>query len=170
MNFSLPPKPGSSGATLIEAVISIGVLAVAIPMVFGTLAESGKTGMSSRAETRAAWIIPACMDEIRASREGRPQYLTATSSGQSFPPAGDVWALAFAEDGRPIGRLSKAAYEKGSKQLEGKTIRYIATLASTQDTVKAGFPPMLRVNLTIEYPAAAGVEKRRKLEFHTRMP
>jgi type II secretory pathway pseudopilin PulG len=158
------------GATLVEAVIAIGVLSVAIPMVFGTLAESGKTGMSSQAETRATWIIPACMDEIRASREGRPQHFTATTVGQTFPPTGDIWALGFSDEGKPLGKLSKVEYEKGTKQLDGKTVRYIATLSSTQDVVRDGFPAMLRVDLTLEYPAAVGAAKRNKLDFHTRIP
>ena len=78
------------GVTLVESVIAVGVLAVAVPLVFGALAQAGKSGFSSQAETRSTWMIPACLDEIQASRAGRPQYFTATTSGQPFPPAGDI--------------------------------------------------------------------------------
>jgi hypothetical protein len=170
MNAPHSPVSGKSGATLVEAVIAIGVLAVAIPMVFGTLAVSGKTGMSSQAETRATWIIPACMDEIRASREGKPRYFPATTTGQIFPPAGDIWALGFSAEGKALGKLSIAEYEKGAKELGGKSLRYIVKFSSSEDVVRKGYPAMLRVDLTLEYPAAAGAAKRDKLDFHTRMP
>jgi type II secretory pathway pseudopilin PulG len=160
----------SRGATLIEAVIAVGVLAVAIPLVFGALVEGGRSGASSQAETRSTWMIPACMDEIRASRDGKPQYFTPTHVGEAFPPAGDVWALAFSQDGRPVGKMSKALYDKGARELDGKPIRYIASIKSTPDTVKAGMTPMLKVQISLEYPSAVKSAKRYKFDFHTRIP
>lgn len=160
-----------SGATLVEAVIAVGVLAVAIPMVFGALAESGKSGLASRAETRSAWIIPVCMAEIRASRDGRPQVFTPTLAGQAFPPAGEVWALAFSADGRLVGKLTKALYETGVRELDGENIRYIAALSATpEDGPEAGAVPLSRVTIALEYPAALRAAKREKLDFHTRVP
>lgn len=170
----MTPQPPAitrrQGSSLIEAVIAIGVLAVAIPLVFGALAESGKSGFASQAETRSTWIIPACMDEVRASREGRPQYFTPTVTGQTFPPSGAVWALAFAADGKPIGKLSKALYESGTRELNGKSVRYIAKLSSAAVTAPSGTTPMLRVDISLEYPASQKAVKRGKLDFHTRIP
>ncbi len=96
---------------MVEAVIAVGVLAVAIPLVFGTIAESGKSGVSAQAETRSTWMIPVCMQEIQDSRDGKPRYFTATTIGQAFPPAGQVWALAFNQEGRPVGKISSADIE-----------------------------------------------------------
>lgn len=164
------PSRFARGATLIEAVIAIGVLAVAIPMVFGTIAEAGKSGMATEAETRSVWIVPACMEEVRASREGRSQYFAKTTIGQTFPNAGDVWALAFSPEGRPIGKLAKSAYDAGVKELNGSRVGYIATMTSAQAPVKAGTTPMLRLHVAVEYPAAAKSTRRSKLDFHTRIP
>ncbi len=158
------------GSTLIEAVIAIGVLAVAIPLVFGALAESGKSGMSSEAETRSTWVVPVCMDEIRASREGSPRYFTATSVGQAFPAAGEVWALAFNSEGKPIGKLTKAVYDKGARELDGQVVRYIALLSAAATTPQVGATPMLRVRISLEYPAGSPAAKRQKLDFYTRIP
>ena len=155
------------GVTLVEAVIAVGVLAVAVPLVFGALAEAGKSGFSSQAETRSTWMVPACMDEIQASRDGRPQYFTATITGQAFPPAGDVWALGFSAEGKPVGKLSKALY---AKELDGKPILYIAVMSAGNATLTSGGQTMLRARISIEYPAAAPVAKRSKLDFHTRIP
>lgn len=170
MNAPAPATRMPRGATLIEAVIAIGVLAVAIPMVFGTIAEAGKSGMATEAETRSVWIVPACMEEVRASREGRSQYFAPTTAGQVFPTSGQVWALAFSEEGRPLGKLAKSAYDAGVKELNGSRVGYIATMTSTQAPVKVGTTPMLRLHIAVEYPATAKAARRSKLDFHTRIP
>jgi len=158
------------GASLAEAMIAMGVLAVAIPLVFGVLAEAGKSGLAAQAETRSTWIVPACMEEIQASRDGNPRYFSPTTSGQAFPPAGEVWALAFSPDGQPVGRLSPTLYATGVRELDGRPIRFIASLGSSITPVKPGTALMSRVDISLEYPAAAAAVKRRKLNFHTLIP
>ena len=170
MKTSLTTTLKNRGSSLIEAVIAMGVLAVAVPLVFGAIAESGKSGISAEADTRSTWIIPACMNEIRASREGKPQFFIPTLVGQTFPPTGDVWALAFSPEGKPVGKLSKTAYESGAKDLNGQAIGYVTTLSSVTTTTKTGATPMLRAKVTLEYPAGAPLAKRQKLDFFTRIP
>lgn len=169
MNTGPMETSRNRGSSLIETVIAMGVLAIAIPLVFGAIAESGQSGMSAEAETRSSWIIPACLDEIQASRDGKPQYFTATTSGQAFPASGTVWALGFSSDGKPVGKIDKALYDKGAKEISGKPIRYIATLSATPQ-LPATSPPMMRVLITLEYPSTSPVAKRQKLDFYTRIP
>lgn len=156
------------GASLIETVIAMGVLAVAVPLVFGALAESGKSGLSSEAETRSTWMVPICMQEIEASRAGKPRYFTTTKVNEAFPPGGDVWALAFSAEGRPLGKMSKSLYDKGATTLDGQTIRYIASLSAAP--VAGAVPVMSRARISLEYPSGAPATKRQKLEFYTRIP
>lgn len=170
MRTSPTPARNSRGVTLVESVIAIGVLAVAIPLVFGAIAESGKSGMSAQAETRAIWIVPVCMEEVRASRSGTPEYFTKTKVGEAIPPAGQVWALGFSADGNPVGKLDAGAYEQGSREIDGQPLLYIASIHSEPDQTSTGSTPMLTVRISIEYPAAAPVSKRQSLHFHTRIP
>lgn len=170
MNHSAVKTSRARGSSLIETVIAMGVLAVAIPLVFGALAESGKSGMSAEAETRSTWMIPACMEEIQASREGRPQFFTSTTIGETFPPAGDVWALAFSAEGKPVGKISKAVYDKGTKEVDNKPVRYMVLISAATITPPTGVTPMLRTRLSLEYPSAAPAAKRQKLEFYTHIP
>ncbi|MEX1049166.1 MAG: hypothetical protein WED15_06540 [Akkermansiaceae bacterium] len=164
-------SPTRRGSSLIEAVIAMGVLAVAIPLGFAALAESGRSGMSARAETRSSWIIPACLYEIRASRAGRPQYFSATTTGQEFPADDELWALAFSPEGRPLGKLSQALYNKGTRELDGQIIGYIATLSATIPTPPTTEPvPLLRARISLEYPPTAPSTKRQKLDFYSRIP
>ena len=170
MNASPFNPTGSQGSTLIEAVIATGVLATAIPLVFGAMAESAKSGISAAAETRSPWIISACMAEIQASRDGHPQFFTPTAIQQSFPPDGEVWALAFSPEGLPVGKIHLEDYQKGTSSNNGHPVRYIAHLTSTEADTHQGATPMLRTHITIEYPATSPAAKRQKIDFYTRTP
>ncbi len=168
-----PPRQSYShnGSTLIEAAITIGVLAVVIPLVYGAMAEAGKCGMSAAAETRCICMIPVCIEEIHASRDGKPHFFTATIVGQTFPPAGDVWALAFCADGKPVGRLTQSAYQQGTRDLNGKPVSYIATMSCVGDsTTPDTLSPAMPVRITLSYPASAPATQRQSLEFNTRIP
>ncbi len=159
-------RPPLRGSSLIETMIAMAVLAIAIPLVFGILAESSRSQFSAAAETRSTWMVPACMAEIHASREGDPQFFTPTQTAQIFPPPGDIWALAFSPAGKPIGKISKATYQLGTRQLMGQPIRYLATLSTTTHSTK----PLLPTRITLEYPASAPLAKRQKLDFYTQIP
>jgi Tfp pilus assembly protein PilV len=170
----MKPSPGQNGfltgATLIEAVIAVGVLAVAVPLVLGTIAEGGKSGMAAEAETRSTWMITACVSEINASRAGQSRHFPATITGQTFPPAGDVWALAFSPEGKLVGKLSKSQHDKGARELDGKSVRFIAVLSAAPQASISGVVPMLETRVSIQYPAAAPAVKRGKLDYHTLIP
>ncbi len=171
MKFS-KSSPSTRGSSLIEVIIAVGVMAVAIPLVFGALAESGKTNFASEAETRSTWIIPACIEEIRASRAGHPQFVPATVIGEAFPAADDIWCLAFSAEGKALGRITKSDYENGIKTFNGQSAFYLASLAAApQAPGKAvGNSNMLAVTVQLEYPSGTPALRRQKLNFYTRIP
>lgn len=165
------------GSSLIETVIAMAVLAVAIPLVFGALAQSGKSTLSSEAETHGTWIIPACMEEVQASRRGCSQFFPATEVNEQFPPKGEVWALGFSREGQAVATLPKSMYERGTKEVAGKSILYIATLntekaspSATEIETSPHTTPLLRVEISLEFPATSPATKRQKLKFFTCMP
>jgi type II secretory pathway pseudopilin PulG len=165
-----PAKFRKRASSLVEAVIAIGVLAVVIPLVLATLAQAGRSGASAEAETRCSWMVPTCMDEIRASRDGLPRFFTTTTVGQQFPPAGDIWALAFSTEGQVVGKITKPQFDQGLKELNGKPVLYLAEMTAVTAPVKADATPMMNVRITIGYPAGIPSAKRQKLDFHTRIP
>ena len=115
-------------------------------------------------------MLPACLNEIRASREGHPQYFTPTLPGQSFPPASEVWALAFSADGKPVGKLSAARYASGTRELDGRSVRYIVAMAAAPLSPPTAGSPLVQIHLAVEYPAIHPQAQRRKLDFLTRLP
>jgi hypothetical protein len=169
------PQPHSRGTSLIEAVLATSVLAVAVPLVFGAFAESGKTGIAAEAETRSIWIVPRCMEEIQASREGKSQFFETTTVGEPIPSAGGVWAIAFSQDGNVIGKLDQGAYQKGLTVLDGKPIRYIAALSASRPeevSTPAATPAadMLITRVSLEYPASSSAARRQKVDFYSQTP
>jgi hypothetical protein len=177
MKTTLVISVKNRGSSLMETVIAMGVLAIAIPLVFGAIGEAGKSTIASEAETHSTWIVPACMDEIQASRDGKPEYFTATAVSETFPSAGDVWAIGFSAEGKPVGKVSKASYDQGTLEADGKPIRYIASLSAAEPDAgagdaqtAAGETPVLRARIAIEFPATAPAAKRQKLDFYTRIP
>jgi hypothetical protein len=170
MTHPRPVKSRKRASSLVEAVLAIGVLALVIPLVFATLAQAGRSGASAEADTRCSWMVPACMDEIRASRDGHPQFFSTTTVGQIFPPAGEVWVLAFSSEGKPVGKITKSQFEKGIKEIDGTPVLYLGEMSAEKAPVKGGATPMMNVRISIGYPAGILSAKRQKLDFHTRIP
>ena len=156
------------GATLMESVLSIGVLAVTVPMILAAIGESGRTGEASGAETRAPWMAAACFDELRAASLGRSEYFSATADGSVKPPADGIWALGFNRSGALVDQVSAEQYEAGTRDSGGRAIRFIARAhpapANSPTTNSSASLPAMRV--TVEYPATAPANRRRTLDFH----
>ncbi|MBK1881383.1 hypothetical protein JIN85_03085 [Luteolibacter pohnpeiensis] len=169
MNFTSPPPPRKSrqGATLIEAVIAVGVLAVAVPLIFATLAQSGESSLDAGAETRCSWVIPACVEELRAASYNQSQLLGEIPAGKEFS---DI-SLAFSESGKALSKLDPAVYAQG---IRDKRVRYIvsmtATLPEQENSTTSSATPIRQLRLRLEYPAAAPSGSRNKIDFYTRLP
>ena len=150
----------------------MGVLAVAFPLVFAVFAKSGDSAAAAKAETRCNWLIPTCMDEIEAARDGKSRFIPKREPGVPFPAGGEILAIAFTDDGRPVGKLPARSYQTGAKSLAGENIRYLVTIRAEAATAKTQpeSPPMLNLRLTLEYPATSPVHKRRTLDFYSRIP
>lgn len=180
MRTTGPARSSLRGTSLIEVVIAMGVLATVLPLVFGTFVKSGENAAAAKAETRCNWIIPACLDEIEAARDGRSRFLPKREPGTLYPAAGETLALAFSDEGRVVATVPARAYAAGTKNLDGENVHYLVAIHATPDPAAAdgaaaipGAPPvstLSTLSLTLEYPAAAPAHKRRTLVFHTRIP
>lgn len=167
---SLAPQPRQRvGFSLIETAIALAVLVASVPMVFLAMGEAGKSAMASEAESRGCRIVPLCLEEMRASREGRSRWFSSSSTGESIAADGEFRALAFSSDGKVVGVVSEEMHQTGASRLDNKPIRYIATMTSALRESNS-HPAMRNVCITLEYPATGPVARRGKLEFHTLIP
>ncbi|KAB2641958.1 MAG: hypothetical protein DVB25_00085 [Verrucomicrobia bacterium] len=157
-----------AGSSLIEVLIAMGVLAVALPLVFAVLARAGMSCAAAQAETRCVVILPACMDEIKAAQHGIARFLPPSNRHSPFPAAAAT--LAFARDGHLLGNVAPEVYLAGVRQLANEPVRFLATLHTSPAPILPNMPAMLSLRISLEYPAAAPLAQRRHLDFHTCIP
>ena len=164
------PRPGlQRGVSLVEAMVSIGVLAVVAPLALAALMRANEGGSSARAETRAPLIVENSMSELEMASRGAAEHLPAMLRGQEFGKT-DLLCLAFGGDGKLLGRVDGGQYDAGIEELGTQEAYYLATLQGTDEEDREGFPSMLTVKVSIEYPAIAPSERRRRMDFHTKLP
>lgn len=169
MRIALPKRGLRRGVSLVETMVSIGVLAVVAPLAIAALLKGGEGGTAARAETRAPVIVESCLGEIKTARDGVSKHLPALTPGQAFG-SGEVMCLAYRRDGVLLGAVSGSSYEAGIGKVAEQDVAFLARLEGTLDTERPGFPPLLKVKVTIEHPAVAGSMKRRRMEFLTKLP
>src|SRR5690606_30281475 len=147
---------GSKGASLVEAVLAVGVLALAVPLVFAAMAESGESVLAAQAETRSSWIVSACLEELHLARNGQSIHLPEMIPSEDFPSGGGVVALAFSAEGAMAGKVGREAYDRGLREIEGRSVRYVVSMTGARSEANAtGACRCLDVVITLEYPAAA---------------
>jgi hypothetical protein len=169
MRIAFPRPAFRRGVSLVETMVSIGVLAVVAPLAIAALLRGGEGGSAARAETRAPVIVEACLSEIRVARDGVSKHLPALTPGQPFG-SGEVLCLAFRRDGVLLGPVAGEAYENGTLRVADQDAAFLARLEGVLDTEREGFPPLLKIKVTVEHPAVAGSLKRRRMEFLTKLP
>lgn len=170
-----PQKTASrlrSGASLVEIMVSIGVLAVVAPLALAAMLQAGEGGNTSRAETRAPLIVENCMSELDMARKGLSKNLPPLQAGQAFG-SGELLCLAFGSDGKLLGRVDGGTYDHGIDRINQEDVVFLARLSGTEDESRGkstDFPTMLTVKVAIERPAAAPSNRRKTMSFYTKLP
>ena len=112
------PHRARSGISLVETIVSVGVLAIVAPLALAAMMRAGGTGFAARAETRAPAMIEACLDEIGLARIAASGHLDPIAPGQPFG-GGTPLCLAFDRAGRLIGKVDGDAYDQGAPSVGG---------------------------------------------------
>jgi Tfp pilus assembly protein PilV len=163
-------KPNPGGFSLIEAVVSVGVLAVAAPLVMAAMMRASESSALARAESRSPSMVSECLEEIGEAREGDSRLLDPIPPSGAFPVSGSLAAIAFTAEGRVVGRIEKEDYEKGVGELDSEAVRYIVRIDGEPEQVRDDGRPMRSVRMAIEYPAKSPAKNRRSLDFYSRIP
>ncbi|MEP4078618.1 hypothetical protein [Haloferula sp.] len=159
----------AAGISLVETIVSVGVLAVVIPLAFAAMLKASDTGASGRAETRAPAIADFCMVELRAAREGDAIYFAPIKKGTDFGNGADFMGLGFGRDGSVIGEVSESEYETGVEMIGGKRVFFLAKVSGKLDT-ETREVDLVTVTVSVEYPATKSATRRSKANFHTKLP
>ena len=149
-----------SGFSLVEAVVALGVLAVAVPLGMAALAGAVASDGVARADAVAPGIVATCLEELRAAKQGGGRWLPAVETGELL--AGKSWRLGFSSAGEVIGYVEPETDQTGCR--DGR-MAYLAKMEWIGADEAAG-----KVRVTVGFPVAARAEVRKKVEFVTRMP
>lgn len=153
-----------AGVSLLEAVIAVGVMAVAVPLALSAIGSAGVVGVSARAETRAPGIADWCRIELEAARRGESQVLPPILAREAFPGGDEVMALAFDREGALLGRVASDDFQAGIDRLGDDRVFFLAALSGRPND--SG----VVVTVKVEYPAARPAERRDAVAFHTILP
>jgi Tfp pilus assembly protein PilV len=148
------------GFSLVEAVVALGVLAVAVPLGLAALAGAVASDGAARADAVAPGIVATCLEELRAAKDSGGRWLPALKTGESL--AGKSWRLGFSAAGEAVGCVEPETDRTGCR--DGR-MAYLAKMECSGADEAAG-----KVRVTVGFPAAARAEVRKKVEFVTRMP
>ena len=149
------------GLTLMEAVVALGVIAVAVPLILSTTAVSARTRVNAETDTRSAWLARTVQTELTDAWRDLPS--TMFTPKPSFPSIGSLEApevLLFDADGKFLTRGNSNDYLEGSRN--DKAV-YLVSLFSEQQS-PANFTTsddsLARVQITVAHNARAPKGKR----------
>jgi prepilin-type N-terminal cleavage/methylation domain-containing protein len=157
------------GFTLVEVMVSVGVLAVMIPVVVAAMIAASHDSARARAENRAPAIVGVCLGEVGAANGKRGAWLEPIPRTGEFPAEG-LAVIGFTDEGRPVGRIKGDAYQRGVRKLDGRAVRYLARIEGVPEAVRADARQMRSLRIVVEYPAGVPAGRRRQLEFVSRVP
>ena len=147
-----------------EIVISLGILAVVIPLVLALTAAGGRASREAGDDTRSAFIARSVAHEIMEARAGRGQLIEEALSWPRFPSAGERIVFAADREGNLLRRLEPGVYESGIREDE---VAYLVSVRGEEQLFEAhpGLATLSKVEISLEFPAVAGRENRRRRTF-----
>lgn len=170
MSAFLPERSSSrAGFTLVEIVLSVGIISVAVVAILGLFPVALDAATKSQQETQAALIARSIYNEL--SSKSDPTRFVVTKTEDDVMEREDIdltkaktYFSSYDNDGRPAGTLTSEAYDAGTSKPS-----YLARITVTP----LGVPPstqqdqvgLSQVTLSVETPAAAPKERRKAYIF-----
>lgn len=152
------------GFSLMEVVISVGVIAVMVPIVLAFTVEGGKSSKVASDETRSSLLARTAAREVDAAMEGISEVIGGTLPWPEFPEGGGRIVLSANRDGELLEQLEAGDYVTGVRDREVAYLVSIRGVGHQLETVDDS-SVLSRVEISIETPAAAGEEDRRKFVY-----
>ena len=166
ISFSNQKKSLRRGLTLMEAVIALGVIAFAVPLIVAATSQSSKTRISAEADTRSAWLAQDVQRQLidswndRVTKPMFPDFGTATSP----------IVLLYDNDGAFVQTGTPQEYTNGSTNQRASYLVSVYGIGTTPNNLTTTERNLSRVIISVENSAKAMATKRNRNVFTLLIP
>lgn len=160
--FSCARGHWQRGLTLMEAVVALGVIAVAVPLILSASAVTTRTRSNAEADTRSAWLAREVQRELTQAWRGLPTAMFPELP--TFPVLATEEApeiLLFDQDGGYLGRGKDGDLQSGVPVGAAQYMVLLHALAMSPTNMTATSPDALsQVHVRVAHSARAPRAKR----------
>lgn len=163
MNLQLQRKPRLRyrGLTLMEAVIALGVIAFAVPLVLSATAISTRTRINAETDTRSAWLARVVQRELTDAWRALPSTMfTPAPAFPNFASATEPEVLLFDAEGRFLARGNNNDYRNGSRNPNAVYLISVHSQRQSPANITTNENLLARVQITVAHHAKAPLAKR----------
>jgi type II secretory pathway pseudopilin PulG len=173
MNISrcIRKKSLRRGLTLMEAVIALGVIAFAVPLIVAASSQSSKSRVSAEADTRSAWLAQDLQRQLIDSWNDRVTIAFPTKP--LFPDFGTATSpivLLYDNDGTFIQTGTPQEFTNGSTNQRASYLISVYGTGATPNNLTTAEKNLSKVTISIENPAKAKAPIRNRNVFTMLIP
>lgn len=159
------------GLTLMEAVIALGIIAVAVPLVLSATAVSTRTRISAEADTRSAWLARAVQRELTDAWRTLPSAMfTPAPTFPNFASATAPEVLLFDAEGRFLSRGNSNDFTNGSRNANAVYLVSVHSQRQNPANITTNENLLARVQITVSHNAKAPLAKRVPCSYTVLIP
>lgn len=159
------------GLTLMEAVVALGVIAVAVPLVLSATAVSTRTRIHAETDTRSAWLARTVQRELTDAWRTLPSVMfTPAPSFPNFASATEPEVLLFDAEGRFLVRGTSNDYLNGSRNASAVYMVSVHSQRQSPANITTTENLLARVQITVAHNAKAPLPKRMPCSYTVLIP
>jgi hypothetical protein len=154
-----------------EAVIALGVIAVAVPLILATTTSGARTRVQAEADTRSAWLAQDLQRQLTDSWKNipSPAFVTKPIFPQFSSPESPT-VLLFDNEGAFLASGTSEEYTKGSTNPKAFYLVALHGVSQTAFNITGGGDSMSKVTISVENSARAAKQKRTANSFVVLIP
>jgi prepilin-type N-terminal cleavage/methylation domain-containing protein len=154
------------GFSLVEVVVSLGIIAFAVIAIYGLFPVGYRAGLDSRRETQATYIAEQLIGDLRAASSATAPILYGTdpASPKTFSidlRTAGTYYLAADSGNVLIGPSTSGNYENSTQT---PNVSYLTSIKIDPNT---GFDNLTRVEVEVSAPAEAPLKNRSRFGIVT---
>jgi type II secretory pathway pseudopilin PulG len=154
-----------------EAVVALGVIAVAVPLILSATAVSTRTRTNAETDTRSAWLARTVQQELTNAWRDLPSPLFPVKP--SFPTFGSPTApevLLFDADGQFLARGTSDDFLNGVRNPRAVYLLSVHAQKQNPANLSSNDDLLSRVEITVAHPAQGPRPKRITCSYTVLIP